>query len=78
MDLDVGGPEFPRFLNIFGGDVLSALLYLSGDDQQRLQLGRDLGVLKIMLHLLHQRLIVIEAGGGDRAMDCLTVITIIL
>ena len=58
--------------------MLAALLDVSRNHQQRLQLGRDVRVLEVMLYLLNQRLIAIEVCRRDGAMSHLTVVTVIL
>ena len=77
VNLDVGGPVQARARHVAGHHVRPAARGLCSDDQQRLQLVGDAGLLEVVLHLDHQ-VLVLQMMGGDSAVNGLAVAAVVL
>ena len=78
MDLFVGSAVLSRAANIFGGDVLTALLNLPGNRQQGFQFVGYLGGLEVQLHLIHELFISPQTVSSHGAMSMLAKVAVVL
>ena len=69
VNLAIGGSLIAGLGDVFFGDMLAAELDFAGDVEQGLHLGRDVGVEPVGLDSLDELLVVIELGGGERAVQ---------
>src|ERR1700683_5872515 len=78
VDFLVVGAFVTCALDIFGGDVLTALLYFAGYGEQRLLLVRDGRGLEVAFYLSYQGFVVPEIVSGGSSVYSLTKIAVVL
>ena len=74
VNLNFGCAMLARGFDIGTGDQLAILLDLTRNDQQRLELGADVGLREVGLDLLHQRLVAAQVGRGNGAVNAVAIV----
>lgn len=77
VDFNVGLAQAARLLHIFSRYQLAITLHFACDNEQRLQLPRYVGVLKVGLGAAHQFLVAVQMSRRNGAMDRLAEMTIV-
>ena len=78
VNLEVGGAVLAGTRHVRRRDVLAACRGLPGDHEQRLQLVRDGGVLRVGLHAHDEIFVAVQMVGGNGAVDRLAVPAVVL